>query len=447
MRSWILAVVVASTLSTSLPFCGSAAAETDFDIDGQIRLRLEAWNFDRGLAVSENRLVKRDSDGFVLQRARIGVGASLAKDVRAYVLLQDTRNWGASGASATRTLSDLSNLDVHQAWGEVRHRYEKTQLRVRAGRQKLSYGIERIIGGLEWANPARAFDALKVQVKRSLWTLDLDAARVFQSPVTTIEGEGNDDVFVLHNNFDIPDRNVDVDAYVMYRDSEPIRTFVDSLVESTPGIYETTIGEHVAGNLGRWSFDQEFAYMLGKRPERRADPLVSADLNSYLFSLQVHVRLAERLKPTIGVGYDLLSGDERKGDGKNELFSIARIFHTGHKFYGLMDVAPFLAGAAGLRDPYGRIAIGGPRGLRAQAVVHVFSFDRPARFFEDAMQHGATQERSYLGTEVDATVSWLVANKTRLELGGGVLAPGDTLKETGTDDTVYWTYVQGLLTF
>jgi hypothetical protein len=163
----------------------------------------------------------------------------------------------------------------------------------------------------------------------------------------------------------------------------------------------------------------------------------------------VHVRVAERLKPTLGAGFDFLSGDAVKGDGKNELFSIARIFHTGHKFYGLMDVAPFLAGAAGLVDPYGRIGIAGPRGLRAQAVVHVFSVDKPARQFEDLQDNGFTPgaQRSYLGTEVDATVSWLVASKTRLELGGGVFAPGDTLKETGTGDTVYWAYAQGLLTF
>ncbi|UCE03668.1 MAG: alginate export family protein [Candidatus Latescibacterota bacterium] len=461
MRAWILVAVAAFTLTSSLVGSTPVAADTEIDVDGQVRLRLEAWNFDRGSALTQGRLLRTDTRHVVLQRARFGLRARVSPDVTAYILAQDARTWGATG-----TLSLLRNLDVHQAWGEVRHRFDKTSLRVRGGRQKLSYGIERIIGGLEWANPARAFDALKVEVRRSIWTLDLDAARVLQSgqsqslvtgrdqPVLRGLLAGNDDVFVAHNRFDIPDMTLHVDAYGMYRDTDPQTVVWDTLLNDspaaaviTPGIYETTLGEHVAGTFGRWRFDQEFAYMFGKRFERGVTPLTSADLRSFLFSAQVHVRVAERLKPTLGVGFDFLSGDAVKGDGKNELFSIARIFHTGHKFYGLMDVAPFLAGAAGLVDPYGRIGISGPRGLRAQAVVHVFSVDKPARQFEDLEEFGAKEARSYLGTEVDATVSWLVASKTRLELGGGVFTPGDTLKETGSGDTVYWGYLQGLLAF
>jgi hypothetical protein len=327
MRAWMLVAVASFALSSFLVGSKPAAADTEIDVDGQVRLRLEAWNFDRGTALTQGRLLKTDTRHFVLQRARFGLKARVSSDVTAYILAQDARTWGATG-----TLSLLRNLDIHQAWAEVRHQYDKTYLRVRGGRQKLSYGIERIIGGLEWANPARAFDALKVEVKRSIWTLDLDAARVLQSgqsqslvvgrdePVLRGVLAGNDDVFVVHNRFDIPDMTLYVDAYAMYRDTDPQTVVTDTLLNDsppaaviTPGVYETTLGQHVAGTLGRWRFDQEFAYMFGKRFERGVTPLASADLRSFLFSAQVHVRVAERLKPTLGAGFDFLSGDAVKG--------------------------------------------------------------------------------------------------------------------------------------
>ena len=129
-----------------------------FRIFGSVRFRPEFhgnYDFD----------TRRDDNAeFVGQRIQLGFEKSFGDDIVARIVLQDSRVWGGSPGSdnGLSTANSASNegTDLREAWLEVRHLFE-LPLAVEAGRQILAYGDERLVGGLEFTNVGRSFDALR----------------------------------------------------------------------------------------------------------------------------------------------------------------------------------------------------------------------------------------------------------------------------------------------
>ncbi len=388
-----------------LYFAVPVAQSTEISFDGQVRVRAEGA--DRSQRAQE---VIWD----IFQRTRLGLRADVSDEVDLYVQIQDSRTYG----SESSTLSSSFNVDLHQGWAEIHKPWGEAKTGVRVGRQELAYGSERIIGAVGWSNIGRAFDGARARMARGGWTFDLGAFRLTEDVPTA---DASDDFFVTYNGYAFPDHDVRAEFYAMYRDDDR-------------GFYETTLGEHAAGRIGPIRFDHEFAVQLGSRP--------GADVEAFLFSTQAHARVGARAE--LGAGIDWVSGDDDTSDGTFRYFDLGRLFHTGHKFYGLMDSALALAGPAGLLDPYGRIGVRGPRELRADLTVHVFYTHRD--FTLPAVVTPPSDSR-YLGTEIDARVGLAVASRTRFELGGAVLVPGQLLEDRGLDRTAVWAYAQGIASF
>lgn len=399
-----------------------SARSAEIELDGQVRVRVEG----------EDR-TNQDQEviWFILQRTRIGMRANVSDEVDLYIQMQDSRRYGDEqvNPNVDPTLTPTINVDLHQGWAQVRKSWGGNESQLRFGRQELSYGNERIIGTVGWSNVGRSFDGLRTRSTRGNWSFDLGALRLaqtFSGAPDERPSDSNDDLFLSHNSYRFTDHDARGEFYVLYRD--------DDL-----GFYETTLGEHANGRFGRLRFDQEFAAQLGSRR--------GEDLEAFLFSAQVHARLHERVE--FGAGFDFLSGDKDTLDTKFQAFDIRRIFSTAHKFYGLMDRAVVVAGPAGLLDPYVRLGLNGPRDLRAQIVVHAFSTQH--KYFVEGGTRMPTSS-AYLGTEVDGTLSFAVASRTRFEIGGALLFPGDSLKirqrnGAALDKTAVWAYAQGIASF
>jgi hypothetical protein len=149
----------------------SAATALD---DGPLRWR---WN-DLSLALGLQyfaRAEARDSADFsasardfsllVDHRARVSARASAFGRVGALLELQDVRAWGAEPS----TIALLPAAAVHQAFVDVR---VAPWFDLRIGRQELSYGEDRLIGSLDWAQTARAFNGLFARATVASVTVD-----------------------------------------------------------------------------------------------------------------------------------------------------------------------------------------------------------------------------------------------------------------------------------
>lgn len=129
---------------------------------GPFRLAGEKWSlgfgaqyFARG-ELRDNRdfsAASGDHELGVDQRARVTVRGSAFGRVGVYVELRDVRAWG----SEPNTVTTTPNTGLHQGFVD----WKATDwLDVRVGRQELSYGEDRLIGNLDWAQTARAFDGV-----------------------------------------------------------------------------------------------------------------------------------------------------------------------------------------------------------------------------------------------------------------------------------------------
>lgn len=395
-----------SAIGLGILLLAGASGAVEVDFGGQLRVRSEG---------GDRKLLGKRFEWDTLQRTRVGLDAKVSPEVRLFVQVQDSRAWGNEG----NTLADTRNLDVHQAYGELQRQAAGAAWRLRAGRQELLYGDERIIGPVGFSNVGRSFDAVQVRMTQGRLTSDLVAARLSDG---SQGAPPNDDLFVSYNRFAAGDRGGEF--YVLHR--------------ANTGIFETTIGERLFGAHGRVNVVQELAFQTGRRSH--------ADIQAFLGSGQVYVRAAERL--TVGGGVDFFTGEDTGAD--QQLFDTKRLFATAHKFYGRMDIIEDLAGRGGLIDPYGVLLLRAPRDVKARLEAHFFRSHRKAAL--GAPLAPAADFDAHLGTEVDLLVGVPIAERTSLEfLVTGFLA-GKSLEQRavasgyGTHDAL-WGYAQFLVDF
>jgi hypothetical protein len=90
-------------------------------------------------------------------RARVSARGSAFNRVGVLLELQDVRGFGSEAS----TMALLPAVGAHQAFIDLK---ATPWLDLRVGRQELSYGEDRLIGNLDWAQTARAFDGVFVRV-------------------------------------------------------------------------------------------------------------------------------------------------------------------------------------------------------------------------------------------------------------------------------------------
>lgn len=197
MKKIVLSLAVA--LGTA-PALASAATEVNWGGDIIIRpfYRDNARDFSNsnvGGTAGAN-----DKKQFTTERTRLKANIKVEEDIGGVVELLHFRKWGAAdpnrvvdnngapngvvcttlaGPPPTTTCStpalDDNWMDMNQAYIEVKHLFD-TQITMRAGRQEMAYGDQRLVGNTNfWSTYPfpRAYDALKFNAKYE--TFDIDA--------------------------------------------------------------------------------------------------------------------------------------------------------------------------------------------------------------------------------------------------------------------------------
>jgi hypothetical protein len=115
------------------------------DLGGQIRPRVMVHTGKDFVADSETREA-------VTQRSRVTARATHETGLGATIQIQDVRVWGEEADTLD---FNAEGLDVHQAFGTIPI---IDGLALRLGRQEVVFDGARLIGNLDWAQRARAFD-------------------------------------------------------------------------------------------------------------------------------------------------------------------------------------------------------------------------------------------------------------------------------------------------
>jgi hypothetical protein len=144
---------------------------------------------------------------------------------------------------------------------------------------------------------------------------------------------------------------------------------------------------------------------------------------------------------TLGIGLDYLSGDDDPADNEYEAFNT--LYHTGHKWYGYMDLFLDPAARTGERGLIDGIA-SATFGLGAQVPLTVDAH----RFWTAAQREPG--EASDLGWELDLTLPLTIAPGQSLQLGYSAFRAGDaaSLANLGASGRwAHWGYVMATFGF
>lgn len=397
----------------------------------QLRLRAEFWNdFNFGAAPAG---VETD-DLFGLSRLMLHADLHFGRPWRVFVQAKSSLVTDRELAGGRRNI-DRDEVDLQNAFLELAAPIGKVgKLWIRAGRQELLYGKQRLVSPLDWVNTRRTFEGLVAQVKAGSATL----AGFWTQPVIVAANDFNEadettDFYGLYAVFKRPGASSGLDLYWLSLDRERA-TFAGV----TGAEERQTLGARFEAAGRHADLEFEGAYQFGE--------FGSSDIEAYMVTLIVgfadrgHARA-----PRLYFGLDYASGDEQAGDGKLETFN--QLFPLGHAFLGYMD----FVGRQNIVD----LSTGLQLKLTAKSNLQIdWHHLRLATANEGLYGVGGAQARQAnpggskaVGDELDLLLRRPINPHLALELGLGRFLAASYLEETGAGDDVDFAYLSGQYTF
>jgi hypothetical protein len=410
--------VAAATLVSSLgidliaqspvpvPLGPSGQVSSWLSVRAEFRGRVEG--FDGGAYRPDN------SDGYMLDRFRINATAAPSKLAKFVVQLQDARAFDKTSGGLGVPFRDT--LDLRMAYGE----FGGTRNMIRAGRQELAFGEQRLIGHLNWVNNARSFDGVRTTIARPSFKFD-----AFAASVVTIEpddfnesGYGNA-LYGWYGSAPVLIPKATVEPYVFWRKSE-------GLTLETGGVgnlHQTTVGVRMTGRLPA---DVDYGVEMAAQTGSVETDDVSAWAGHYVVG-KTFTSVPAKPRPFIEFNY--ASGDSDPKDGRRGTFD--QLYPTGHDKIGLADQVGWknvdhLRVGADLK-PHPRWTVNGS--------YHSFWLASATDALYNAS--GAVVTRSlagtagrYVGWEIDGQAVYTYSPQLQITGGYARVLPGEFLKNT-----------------
>ena len=399
-----------------------AIATAPVTFTGEVRTRTEADRPSSPLA----------ADVFTYLRTRLGIRVDPTSHVRVFLQVQDSRVLGSEGNTSSNARA-ANLLEMHQGYVEFSQSARSAYFSLRAGRQEVALGNERLLGVVNWSNLGRSLDGVRlVASARNVvdgvpsWSASLVGATIEERGrrfgTAAASSKSADHVvagaFFSHSLA----AKSQLDLTLFYDGQSVYRQFANSDRGSADTRLKMSLPFQLQGEL-------EAAWQFGHQQRVGADTTmrVSQKVNAWLTGVRVGAKSG-----ILTVGADLLSGDNNAANGSYSAFSTT--FGSNHAFYGLMD--NFGEPAAGTRErglvdllAMSSRVINGPLSIKGE--LHYFT-----------LQAG---DHADLGTELDLALPMRVDRAGVVEIGYGVFRPagGAELLGIATRNRMrHWGYLQ-----
>ena len=355
-------------------------------------------------------------------RARVSVRASARERVGVLLELQDVRGWG----SEPNTVTTTPNTGLHQGFVDVR---PTDWLDVRVGRQELSYGEDRLIGSLDWAQSARAFDGVFARVTFSP-RFTLDGFGMLLKPPAWLTSPGGARFHNSGSFFSGLYGRARFDAFGV--DLSALGLFEDPSTAAGPGKdhNRVTLTARAFATFGGLHGVAEGAFQTGKAGPREELVLAGA------FAAKV----TYTLKSVWGAPYVLgeFSGATGDGDAANGVEgTFHQLFPTGHLHLGFADYVAWQNVVAG------RATVGlRPWGAHVWLDVHHFRAWDPRAAWSSAsgavfLAADPSRTDGHMGTELDLSFTIPVIPNLAFAGNVSVFVPGGMGASRGADPSTW----------
>jgi len=414
------------------------------ELGGEYRIRFETG--------SNNIFNARypTSDSYLLEHYLLHADLKYRNLLRVYVESIDAF---VSARNEPQLPYQQDRFDLNQGFFDLRVLGEANPLTLRVGRQELSYGKERLVGILDWANVPRRFDGAKIFYHTSAFDIDAFWTKpvvfMYEQPTSPWSPQIADGLtrkpdhprweqqfFGFYSTYKgIPSHALDVYFLSLLDDGNLLNVngrFGDLSLFTFGGRFGGTIGDfdhdtEVAGQWGDWAGDSVRAWMIAN------------DTGYTLKSLP--------MSPRIGAGLDFASGDRTRGDGTIGTFN--QLFPTGHIYLGYMD----LVGRQNVFSPNVNLTFKPLKDVTVKTLYYHFwlASDTDALYNAGGVasrRDPSGASGSDVGDEFDLTVNWKVDVHSSLLLGFSYFWPGTFIQRSSPpspDGSFY--YVQWQIRF
>lgn len=360
-----------------------------------------------------------EHNGQILQRIRLQAKASY-KWIAIFAQVQDSRVWGFEPGTAVST----GNTDLHQGYLELGGTHEKSGISgyIRAGRQRLVWGTQRLIGHLGWLPQARSFDAISGEIRYKDF-----GARAFVTILNRQQNGTNETEGYIVQNAGTqlyggeifgtirPWFNVEVLMLALEQ-----RATVDAPTTPRRQIYNP--GAHIFGKIKGFQYDVEGNGQFGRAGGRDHRAWAFAAWAGYTFEKL-------KVKPGLRLGYNIASGEACTedpptcgGDKSTEFFNF---YPTNHIHYGYMD----LMGWRNMRELDARVYLSPHKSVKINLDYHFFQLHEATGAWKNAggalvgRGFDPTNSKNNLGSELDVTLRISPLKQLWFEPGYSVFVP------------------------
>lgn len=316
--------------------------------------------------------------------------------------------------------ADMQNLFFDVKIGEVDCR----PVYIRAGRQELSFGSQRLISPPDWANTRRTFQGVRGMYQGEKFDVDLFWVQpVIPEPTKFNSVDHHVNFYGAWLTYR-PRKGTFADLYYLYLDNS--NTITASGLTTAPTSVHT-LGTRYTGDQHQFLWDFEAMLQLGQRgPSSIRAANLTAGVGYNFANLPMN--------PTIWGYYDWASGDPSPNAADYNTFN--QLFPFGHYYFGWLD----LVGRQNIRDVSGHLYLYPTKWITFNLQYHFLHLDRA----RDALYGVAgTPLRASLngsaggrvGQELDLIFNVHVTNRSDIMFGYSRMNVGDFVSNTGSGQT------------
>jgi hypothetical protein len=328
------------------------------------------------------------------------------------------------------------SMELRQAYVEFGD-LEKKSFGIRAGRQELAFGDERLIGNTNWLNTARSFDGLHGTFRYAKFRADLFAAQVVKLNDGDFDwNSAGNNLYGIYGGMEKVVPGATVETYFLWRRQSALKTEL-----GIPGVSNFgTVGVRWVGKLPA-NFD--YGTEMDKQAGSLGIDTISAWAGHWVFGKTL---VNSRLKPRFSAEYNYASGDRDPKDGTRGTFD--QLYPTAHDKYGLADQVGWknirnaragvelkLAKKWGLAGRYDAWWLADPHDALYNAASAVVA------------RNSAGTAGRFVGQELDSVVAYTFSKYLQVGGGFGHIFPGTFLNNTTPGESYNLPYASTTLVF
>jgi hypothetical protein len=328
---------------------------------------------------------------------------------------QDARVLGNDAIADAFPYQD--HFDLRQAFLEIGNS-DRSHWSIRAGRQELNFGDQRILGSANWLNTPRTFDA----VRGDLHFGNVRVAAFSASVVNVVDdafdhSRAGNDLHGLYGTITHVLPGATIEPYMLWHLGAGFKTEEGFAARRSV----KTIALRIA-RPAKAGIDYE-AHLL-----RQYGSLGSDSVSAYAMNFDLGYTWPKvSLRPRVYADYAYASGDDDPHDGRIGTFD--QIYPSNHGLYGIVD----LFGWQNLQDAKMGVSITPLKKLTAGTVVHYLNLANA----RDALYNGTGNAIArnttgaygrHLGKEWEGTGTYQFTTYLASGIGYGHLFPGEFVK-------------------